>query len=254
MPALYILSKSIGSYSFSTRVLCRGSSAALVRLTRAHHHTVSTLIYYPNYPPRSRTDLLRPLHIKIRDFEELVIPTGDGEKLSAFHICGPRGSKNCDITIMLFHGSVGNIGHQLSTARMIINYIGCNVFIPEYRGYGTSTGKPDESGLNIDADTALNYIQERTKTRNHRIIVYGRSLGGAVSIKLVSRNQDNKKIAGLIVENTFLSIPKLISFAIPPAKYLTFFCRQVWPNEIILPKIKKVPILFLSGLQDNMVP
>src|SRR5688500_20294458 len=36
------------------------------------------------------------------------------------------------------------------------------------------------------------------------------SLGGAVSIKLVAKNQDAGDIAGLILENTFLSMRKLI--------------------------------------------
>lgn len=205
-------------------------------------------------PPNSRTELPRPSQFGIRDFEELVIPTDDGEKLSAFYIRGPRGGKNSNITMMMFHGNAGNIGHRLPIARMVINLIGCNVFMLEYRGYGTSTGEPDEAGLTIDAQTGLNYLRERVETHNHRYIIFGQSLGGAVSIKLVSKNQDKGDIDGLILENTFLSMRKLIPSVIPPAKYLALLCHQVWPSETVLPTITKVPMLFISGLQDEIVP
>src|SRR5687768_5547169 len=109
-------------------------------------------------PPNSRTDLPRPSQFGITDFEELVIPTDDGEKLSAFYIRAPRSSRYRNVTMLMFHGNAGNIGHRLPIARMIINYVGCNVLMLEYRGYGTSTGEPDEAGLMIDAQTGLNYL------------------------------------------------------------------------------------------------
>lgn len=205
-------------------------------------------------PHNSRTEVPRPSQFGIRDFEELVIPTDDGEKLSAFYIRGPRGGRNSNTTVMMFHGNAGNIGHRLPIARMLINHIGCNVFMLEYRGYGASTGEPDETGLNLDAQTGLNYLRDRAETRNHKLIIYGQSLGGAVSIKLVSKNQEAGDIAGLILENTFLSMRKLIPSVIPPAKYFTLLCHQVWASESALPNITKVPILFISGLQDEIVP
>jgi hypothetical protein len=124
----------------------------------------------------------------------------------------------------------------------------------EYRGYGLSTGEPDEAGLTIDGQTALDYLRQRAETRNHRIVIYGQSLGGAVSIRLVAKNQDVGDIDGLILENTFLSMRKLIPSVIPPAKYLTLLCHQVWPSDSWIPSINKIPILFLSGLQDEIVP
>ncbi|TPX08901.1 uncharacterized protein E0L32_009605 [Thyridium curvatum] len=212
------------------------------------------LIYPSHVPANARTDVPRPSQFGITDFEELVIPTNDGEKLSAFYIRGPRGGRNANITVLMFHGNAGNIGHRLPIARMLVNTIGCNVFMLEYRGYGLSTGTPDESGLVLDAQTALDYLRDRAETRAHRLVVYGQSLGGAVSVRLVARNQEAGDIMGLVLENTFLSMRKLIPSVIPPARYLTLLCHQVWPSESVLPNINKVPVLFLSGLQDEIVP
>jgi fermentation-respiration switch protein FrsA (DUF1100 family) len=205
-------------------------------------------------PPNSRTEVPHPSQFGIKDFEELVIPTDDGEKLSAFYIRAPREHRNANITMIMFHGNAGNIGHRLPIARMFVNYIGCNVFMLEYRGYGASTGTPDESGLNLDAQTGLDYLRQRAETRDHQLVIFGQSLGGAVGIKLAAKNQEAGDVIGLVLENTFLSMRKLIPSVIPPAKYLAWLCHQVWSSESILPSIKKVPILFLSGLQDEIVP
>ncbi|KAI0107514.1 alpha/beta-hydrolase [Nemania sp. FL0031] len=223
-------------------------------LTSLLYFKQKTLIYPSHIPANARTDVPRPSQFGLRDFEELMIPTNDGETLSAFYIRGPRRSRFGDCTVLMFHGNAGNIGHRLPIARMLINSIGCNVFMLEYRGYGLSTGEPDEKGLTLDAQTALDYLRNRAETRSHKLIVYGQSLGGAVSVKLVSKNQHAGDVVGLILENTFISMRALIPSVIPPAKYLTMLCHQVWPSESILPSITEVPILFLSGLQDEIVP
>lgn len=242
---------TVGGYMRLPALASTGIAAVVTTLL---YFKQKALIYPSHMPPNSRTDIPRPSQFGIRDFEELMIPTDDGEKLSAFYIRGPRGSTNSNVTIMMFHGNAGNIGHRLPIARMIVNMIGCNVFMLEYRGYGASTGEPDETGLNIDAQTGLNYLRSRAETRDHQYIIYGQSLGGAVSIKLVSKNQEQGDIVGLVLENTFLSMRKLIPSVIPPARYLTLLCHQVWPSETMLPNITQVPVLFLSGLQDEIVP
>ncbi|KAI1323244.1 alpha/beta-hydrolase [Xylariaceae sp. FL0255] len=231
--------------------ICQGVAAVLTSLL---YFKQKALIYPSHIPASSRTDVPRPSQFGLKDFEELVIPTNDGEKLSAFYIRGPRRGRYANTTMLMFHGNAGNIGHRLPIARMLINYIGCNVLMTEYRGYGLSTGEPDEKGLTLDGQTALDYLRNRAETRNHKFIVYGQSLGGAVSIKLVAKNQHGGDIVGLILENTFTSMRSLIPSVIPPAKYLAMLCHQVWPSDSILPTITEVPILFLSGLQDEIIP
>ncbi|KOS19606.1 Protein bem46 [Escovopsis weberi] len=253
-------SSSFSSASSFRKALMRTGAQEIDR-SRSSPSTLRTraspppsLIYPSHMPPNSRTDVPRPSQFGIKDFEELVIPTDDGEKLSAFYIRGPRGGRNSNVTVLMFHGNAGNIGHRLPIARVLVNMIGCNVFMLEYRGYGASTGDPDEEGLAIDAQTGLTYLRDRAETRDHKFIVYGQSLGGAVSIKLVATNQERGDVAGLILENTFLSMRKLIPSVLPPAKYFTLLCHQVWPSESFIPTITDVPILFLSGLQDEIVP
>jgi len=182
-----------------------------------------------------------------------MIPTPDGESLSAFYLRANKLHAR-NVTILMFHGNAGNIGYRVPIAKILEDDFGCNVLMLQYRGYGHSTGTPDEKGLMIDAQTGLDYIRQRSELRGTRIVLYGQSLGGAVSIALAARNQEAGDIKGIILENTFLSIKKLIPSALPPAKYLTFLCHQIWPSEETLPKITDIPILFLAGEQDEIVP
>ncbi|KAI4226292.1 MAG: hypothetical protein L6R36_003283 [Xanthoria steineri] len=154
----------------------------------------------------------------------------------------------------MFHGNAGNIGHRVPIAKVLEEQIGCNVFMLEYRGYGLSTGTPDEDGINIDAQTAIDFIRNQEETRNDKIIVYGESIGGACAIRLVANNQDAGDVAGLILINTFTSIRKLIPSVMPPAKYIAGLCHQYWNSEEVLPQITKIPVMFMSGLKDEIVP
>lgn len=110
----------------------------------------------------------------------------------------------------MFHGNAGNIGHRLPVAKLLVNELHCSILMLQYRGYGLSSGDPNEKGLTIDAQTGLDYIRQRSELRGTRIVIYGQSLGGAVAVGLASRNQKQGDIAGIVLENTFTSIRKLI--------------------------------------------
>lgn len=72
------------------------------------------------------------------------------------------------------------------------------------RRYGLSEGKPNEKGIRMDAQLALDYITSHPALEGTKIVLYGQSIGGAVSVDLAASNPD--KIAGIILENTFLSL------------------------------------------------
>ncbi|KAF1845839.1 alpha/beta-hydrolase [Cucurbitaria berberidis CBS 394.84] len=228
------------------------SSGVAALLSGLLYFKQNEIIYPRGFPPDARTNVPRPSQFGITDFEELFIPTPDGESLSAFFIrANKQHARN--VTVLMFHGNAGNIGYRLPIAKILVNELRCNVLMLQYRGYGLSSGNPNEKGLMIDAQTGLEYIRQRHELRGTKIVVYGQSIGGAVAIGLVARNQKQDDIAALVLENTFTSIRKLIPTAFPPARFLAPLCHQVWPSEETLPQIT-IPILFLSGLKDEIIP
>jgi fermentation-respiration switch protein FrsA (DUF1100 family) len=59
-----------------------------------------------------------------------------------------------------------------------------------YRGYGLSSGQPNEAGLKVDAQTGLEALLQRPDINPEKVVVYGRSLGGAVAIHLTAANSN----------------------------------------------------------------
>lgn len=133
-----------------------------------------------------------------------------------------------------------------------------NVLVVDYRGYGKSSGFPNEEGLYSDGEACIRYLQSRDDVNPNKIILFGHSLGGAVAIHLASKMQSSDyRIAGLIVENTFTSIPAaanhLFSGLIAAISKLPLACYK---NKFLsVNKIKDVtvPILFICGEKDEIL-
>nr|CAG4651167.1 EOG090X09ZU [Simocephalus serrulatus]SVE94377.1 EOG090X09ZU [Simocephalus serrulatus] len=211
------------------------------------------LLYYPEIPPNSRIFVPAPNTVDL-PFENVFIKSIDSTKLHAYFIPQPQ-AHQCP-TILFFHGNAGNIGHRLPNARGLFKHLQANILMVEYRGYGLSEGTPSESGLYKDAQAALNYLLNREDIDHRRIIVFGRSLGGAVAIDLAARTCNSEKVACLIIENSFTSIPDM-AIQILPWKGLRYL--PLWFHKNKFQSKRKVtsiqcPAVFISGLSDQLVP
>ena len=138
------------------------------------------IIYYPSIPQNSRTQFLDPKLYDLQDdFEEIFIKTEDGISIQnwLFH------NSNNLYTILFFHGNAGNLSHRLENIYHLFKNK-FNVMIVSYRGYGKSQGFPNEKGMILDSKASLNYLIEEKKINPENIILFGRSLGGAVGLNL----------------------------------------------------------------------
>jgi uncharacterized protein len=129
--------------------------------------------------------------------------------------------------------------------------LGCTVLIPEYPGYGMSSGWASESGCYEAADAAYHYLTETLHAHPAQIVVAGWSLGAAVAIDLAAR----KQVAGLIVLGAFTNIPEQAHAMLPwvPKSVVHLFIRERFDN---VSKICRVtcPIFIGHGIQDELVP
>lgn len=69
--------------------------------------------------------------------------------------------------------------------------------VRSYRGYGLSKGTPNEVGLKRDAEAGLRYVLSRQDLDTSRVVLFGRSLGGAVTIYLAATQGDKVGTGGL---------------------------------------------------------
>ncbi|OEL31082.1 Protein ABHD13 [Dichanthelium oligosanthes] len=218
------------------------------------------LVYVPVLPGLARAYPITPARLRL-PYEDVWLRAADGVRLHSWFI---RHSPTCrGPTILFFQENAGNIAHRLEFVRLMMQRLQCNVFMLSYRGYGESDGYPSQKGITYDAQAALDHLAQRKDIDTSRIVIFGRSLGGAVGAVLAKNNPD--KVAALILENTFTSILDMAGIMLPflrwfiggstskGLKLLNCVVRSPWSTLDIVGEVKQ-PILFLSGLQDELVP
>jgi pimeloyl-ACP methyl ester carboxylesterase len=147
--------------------------------------------------------------------------------------------------MLLLHGNAGNISHRLHYYQALLE-TGVNVFCFDYRGYGRSAGRPSEEGTYLDAQAAVNWLAARGFVSTE-IVLLGKSLGGGIASELALR----EPVGGLILQNTFQSIPavgkELFPF-LPVARMASIH----YDTHVKLPRIK-VPVLIMHSRKDEFI-
>ncbi len=176
-------------------------------------------------------------------FEEHWIETPDGAQLNALFF--PSQQPNSRGVVLYFHGNRGNLQrwgqlHQDFTSR------GFDFFIPDYRGYGKSSGEPNERAYFEDA--RLLYDRLHREYPADRIVLYGRSLGTGMASYLAA----HVRARTLVLETPFDNIPGLLASYVGsrdiPLKPAFFF-----PNDRHI-RQSPLQILIFHGTRDRVVP
>jgi len=135
--------------------------------------------------------------------------SADGTRLNGFYF--ESQSKPEVATIIFFHGNGGNITDVSWLGQRFAKH-GFNVLLFDYRGYGASDGVAgDESGLYADGDAAVAFLVNQKKLRPEQIVLYGHSLGTAITADVASRGQ----YGAVVLESGFSSASSLASSALP---------------------------------------
>ncbi|KAL2134076.1 hypothetical protein VTI74DRAFT_1072 [Chaetomium olivicolor] len=92
------------------------------------------------------------------------------------------------LLILYLHGAAGTLGSGWRPASYRAIYAGApdkiHTVAIDYRGFGASTGAPSEHGLLTDAVTLAEWAMREAGIAPSRIVIFGQSLGTAVSISL----------------------------------------------------------------------
>ena len=154
--------------------------------------------------------------------------------------------------VLYLHGNGSNVGANVEHANRF-HRLGLSVFVMDYRGYGKSQGDfPSESQVYEDAQLAWDYLVKQRGVNPNQIYIYGHSLGGAIAIDLAVRHPE---AAGLIVEGSFTSTRAMVDFQ----KGLFWLFPIDWLLTQRFDSLSKVdrlqmPVLFIHGAADNVVP
>lgn len=163
--------------------------------------------------------------------------TAGGERIAALYVPNPK----ADYTILYGHGNAEDLG-VIRPLLPALRELGVAVLAYDYRGYGTSEGRPSARAAYEDIDAAYGYLTRDLALPPQRIILYGRSVGSGPAVDLAAR----QPVAGLILESAFVTAFRVMT-RVPLLPFDTF--RNI-------DKIARVgcPVLVMHGLADDIVP
>ncbi len=203
----------------------------------ALYHLQQKFLFHPKALPKDfqfRFDI---------PFKELNIPMTETENLNLIEFF-PKDSGSKGVVIY-FHGNSDNVTRYAKHAGNFTKS-GYEVWIPDYPGYGKTTGKLTEENFYRQAKEV--YKLAHSKFSADSIIVYGKSLGSGVASHIAA----NYPCKRLILETPFYSIPSLYSHYAPiyPVKRMSHFEFPVGENL----KEVKAPVTIFHGTDDGVIP
>jgi uncharacterized protein len=183
-----------------------------------------------------------PFEVRLSgETEEFLLETPNEGRIHALllKVAQPKG------VILYLHGNTGSLKRWQFMAEEITTF-GYHVFIPDYRGFGKSTGPRSEAILHRDFEKCYDWLRE--KMPNLPIVVYGRSLGSGFATRLASRREAQK----LVLETPYFNLVDVAQFYVPflPVKWLL---RYQLRSDLYIQHVH-CPIHIFHGTRDLIVP
>lgn len=183
-------------------------------------------------------------------FEDVRFQALDGTGLRGWWIPKPSGGPGGRGLVLFFSGNAGNMSFLLDSV-VLFHRMGLNAFVFDYRGYGLSEGRPSEAGLVSDAGGAWRYVTQERGVAASDVVIWGRSLGGAVAADLASR-LGGRRPKALVLESTFTSIPDMGRMLFPFLP-VGLFSRIRFETLNKAPELR-IPTLVIHSPVDEIVP
>jgi pimeloyl-ACP methyl ester carboxylesterase len=149
--------------------------------------------------------------------------------------------------VLFSHGNAGNIADRLESIGLL-RKLGFSVLAYDYGGYGRSTGAASEKRCHADSRAFWHYLIEDRRLDPSEILLFGRSLGGAVTCDLATEVTPR----AVIIESTFTSVPDIARELVPlfPARLLL---KTQFANKDKISQIN-APLLLVHSRDDTLIP
>ena len=176
------------------------------------------------------------------DAEDFWVETDDGVCIHGWYF--PNEER--EYVIVLSHGNAGNISYRLDIAQTLLD-AGAAVLMYDYRGYGKSKGSPSEEGLYRDVDAVIDGLVNQKRYQEKQIIMYGRSLGGAVAAYAAAEY----RLGGLVLDSAFKNLRAMVSDVYPfiPSR----LAKYQFPTERYIQHQRSYPVMVMHSPGDDIV-
>jgi pimeloyl-ACP methyl ester carboxylesterase len=193
-----------------------------------------SLIFFPQ--PLSSTAHLPP------QTAPLVISSADGAHLAGWIL---EGTAKPAPTVIYFGGNAEEVSHMLAEPRWPREW---TMVALNYRGYGTSQGKPGARALEADALAIYDAVSRRDGVDAKRIVVFGRSLGTAVATHVAAE----RPVAGAVLVSPYDSLSAVGRHHYPflPVSLLLRHRFEAETNA----RRCQMPMLTIVASSDSIIP
>lgn len=190
-------------------------------------------------------------------YEEVFFRSKDGTQLGGWFLPAVGEPKG---TVIHFHGNAQNMSAHFGFVSWLPAQ-GFNLFVFDYRGYGTSAGKASREGVHEDSLAALDYIAARPGIDHNRLLVLGQSLGGANAIAAVG-SRSRPGIRAVVIESAFSSYREIVKDKIGAIPLLSLLRAPLsclllgdrYAPDNVVADIAPVPLVIIHGTADGVVP
>jgi len=192
------------------------------------------LLFYPTKAPTQlRYSFTHP-------FTELMLPV-EGAAINVVHFT----RADAKGVVLYLHGN-GDIIARLEPVAAFFLKLGYDVVIPDYRGYGKSTGTiTNEQDFYADMVTVYQYVQNNYP--ENQITLYGQSMGSGLAAMVAAQQQP----ARLILESPYYSMRDMAALQFPwiPRFLLKYQLRtDLWLAAV------DCPVYLIHGAVDPVIP
>ena len=211
--------------------------AVLILLGMVLFGCVSQMVYHP-----IRDFLHTPKDLGLT-YEDVYLPSTQGRKIHAWYVpC-----QKARATVLYCHGNAGNISHRISHVK-IFHDLSLSLLIFDYQGFGKSQGKPTEKGTYEDSRAAWDFLTQDQGVEPEDIIIFGKSLGGAIAIELATQ----VKPGALFVDSSFTSTQDVAKAHYP---WVPGFLLNKYSYDSIS-RVSRVqaPVCFFHSQKDEVIP
>jgi fermentation-respiration switch protein FrsA (DUF1100 family) len=150
-------------------------------------------------------------------------------------------------TVLYCHGNAGNVSLYGRWMEYMRKERRLSILVFDYRGYGRSEGMPTIEGAVADALAARAELARLSGVKSDRIILWGRSLGGAIAVEAAAAEPPR----GLVLESTFSSFRDVADVHRPSLSWLVPEDRL---NSVLTIGKVRCPLLQAHGTVDRVVP
>ena len=182
------------------------------------------------------------------DHQDVEFTSADGTRIHAW-LMRTEAEREIPRYVLYCHGNGENVAYASGWAGIgVVNALESNVMVFDYRGYGKSEGSPNEAGIKLDAERALDVFCDEMEIEPSDVILMGQSLGGAVATHLAA----TKGCKALVIQRTFSSLPDVAASKYPwvPVRWL----MQNNFNSAVAIENYSGPLFQSHGEADTIVP